>query len=69
MKTARTATLAFAFISLVGGYFAHQYFWLAGPESAKLWNDAIMPFTLALGWILLLAALAFSFTSPEEEGQ
>ena len=69
MKTARTATMVFAFISLVGGYFAHQYFWLSGPESAKLWNEAIMPFTLALGWLLLLAALIFSFTSREEESQ
>ena len=69
MKTAKTAAMVFAFISLVGGYFLHQYFWLGGPESAKLWNDAILPFTLALGWILLLAALAFAFTPREEESQ
>ena len=61
--------MVFAFISLVGGYFAHQYFWLAGPESAGLWNDAILPFTLALGWILLVAAIALSFTTRDEEAK
>jgi hypothetical protein len=61
--------MVFAFVTLVGGYFAHQYFWLSGPGSAALWNDSILPFTLALGWILLLSALALAFTGTEEESQ
>ena len=67
MKTAKMAAKVFAFLTLVGGYFAHQYFWAAGPEAALRWTEQILPMVIALGWILLVAAVALSFTPAEDD--
>jgi hypothetical protein len=59
--------MVFAFLSLVGGYFLHQYFWFSGPEASARWNGQMLPITLALGWILIIAAFALGFSRPEED--
>ncbi|MDQ2987071.1 MAG: hypothetical protein M3R13_10200 [Armatimonadota bacterium] len=66
MKAARSGAMVFSFLSLVGGYFLHQYFWFSGAEGAKGWNDAVLPLTIILGWILLAAAAAMSFSKSDE---
>jgi hypothetical protein len=66
MKTVRKGAMVFAFISLVGGYLLHQYFWFSGPEASAKWNELVLPLTLGLGWILLIAAAVLAFTRPDE---
>ncbi len=61
MKTARMGVMVFAFCTLVGGYFIHQYFWLMSGPGAEKWNASVLPLTIGLGWILLIAAIAFAF--------
>ena len=67
MKSARTGSMFFAFLTLVGGYFMHQYFWFSGPEGLARWNERMLPMTIGLGWILLLVAFALGFTKPDED--
>ena len=67
MRSARTGAMFFAFVSLVGGYFLHQYFWFSGPEASLRWNEPMLPITIGLGWILLVAAVVLSFIKPDED--
>jgi hypothetical protein len=67
MKSARTGAMFFAYFTLVGGYFMHQYFWLSGPEGLAQWNERMLPLTIGSGWVLLLLAIAFGFTKPDED--
>ena len=78
MKSARTGAMVFAFVSLVGGYFLHQYFWFisAGqtvsgesqdPTPLGLWIESVLPGTIVLGWVLLITAITLAYTKPDEE--
>jgi len=60
------AMMVFAFLSLTGGYFLHQYFWLFSLQGAQNWNDSVLPMTVVLGWILLLGALILGFAKESE---
>lgn len=66
MKAVRSGAMFFSFITLVGGYFLHQYFWFSSAESSKRWHDDVLPMTIILGWILLLVAVALSFAKSDE---
>lgn len=68
MKTARMATMVFAFLSLTGGYFLHQYYWLTSAQGSKSWNEAILPMAIILGWILVIAAFVLGLSKSEENG-
>ena len=69
MKTARTGAMVFAFASLVGGYFLHQYFWFSGPEASGNWNSQMLSITIGLGWVLLIAAVVLGFMRPGEDAK
>lgn len=58
--------MVFAFLTLVGGYFAHQYFWAAGPEAAIRWSESVLPMVIVLGWLLTLAAVVLTLTPAED---
>ena len=66
MKSVRTGAMFFAFAVLVGGYFAHQYFWFGGPEPLARWSEQILPLTIVFGWVLLALGVGLSFTKGEE---
>jgi hypothetical protein len=67
MKTARMGMMVFTFLSLTGGYFLHQYFWLGSAEGAEKWSASVLPMTIGLGWVLLIGALVLGF-SKESDG-
>lgn len=69
MKTARMAMMVLAFLTLTGGYFLHQYYWLSSAHGSKSWNDSILPMAVILGWILLVAAFVLGFSKREENGE
>lgn len=59
--------MVFAFVSLVGGYFLHQHFQAGDPKEFASWKDQMLPITIVLGWILLIAAFVLGFMKPDEE--
>ncbi|MEO7454016.1 MAG: hypothetical protein ABIV13_04555 [Fimbriimonadales bacterium] len=78
MKIVRTGAMALAFVSLVGGYFGHQYSWFVS-GGQKFYDDPrdltpfgewiakMLPITIVLGWVILLTAIVLSFSKPDEE--
>lgn len=68
MKSARMGMMVFAFLSLTGGYFIHQYFWLTSDLGSTNWNASVLPMAILLGWVLLIAAFVLGFAKNEENG-
>jgi len=61
--------MVFAFLSLTGGYFIHQFYWLTSAEGSQSWNKSVLPLAIMLGWVLLIAAFVLGFSKREESGK
>ena len=59
--------MAFAVVSLLGGYAVHQYFLFQGAEAFTRWSDGIAGPNLVLGWIFLIVGVVLCFVNDEEK--
>ena len=66
MKLLRLAAFVFAFLTLVGGYAWHQYLLFTDANAFAQWLPQATQYSITLGWILLILAVALSFAPAEE---
>jgi hypothetical protein len=66
LSLVRWIATIFAFVTLVGGYGAHQFFTARGELPAYV--ERIYGTNLAVGWALLILAVALTLIREPEDG-
>jgi hypothetical protein len=66
MRAVRLGAIVFGFLTLVSGYAVHQYLLFTSSTAFDDWLPKATTYSVYLGWILLLAGVALSVTSPEK---